>query len=252
MKTLFAALVTLALATRCRSAPDKAPTPPSTPPNATAPIPGPAETATPGVASGPGTLAPPPAPPASAAVPAAPTPPLVPLSAQEEAQAQELVTQNCLGCHTVEMLEQQRLTAKQWDAEMKKMQGWGAPLETENTELLVRYATLHFGPDAPRYGLKVVGAREALVATAPQRDGVYSRGSVRDGQKLYTEQCLLCHGPDGRGAALGVNLVDRPSLYRAREFAALVRLGRGRMPAFNAPDAQVAALLAYLRTFKSG
>jgi len=241
MRKPLAVLAALALTAGCKSAPAPQPSPAAIAPAAAAPSPASAPPAAPAAAAGSAPAAPTAAPPA--------TPP-VPLTPEEETQAVDLITNNCLSCHTVEMLEQQRLTAKQWDAEMKKMQGWGSPLEAEHVELLVRYATAHYGQSAPRYEMKVVGAREAAVALAPQHDGVYGRGSVKEGQKLYAAQCLLCHGADGKGAALGVNLVDRPSIYRARDFAALVRQGRGRMPAFTSTDPQVAALLAYLRTLK--
>jgi len=60
--------------------------------------------------------------------------------------------------------------------------------------------------------------------------------------------CAPCHAEDGRGAEVGVNLVDRPLLYRAADFARWVRVGRGRMPGFkDVGDAQIADLLAHLR-----
>jgi len=61
----------------------------------------------------------------------------------------------------------------------------------------------------------------------------------------------LCHGADGRGSVQGTNLVDRPLLYRASEFAEAVQRGRGRMPAFTLyKDQEIGALLAYLRPLR--
>ena len=45
-----------------------------------------------------------------------------------------------------------------------------------------------------------------------------------------------------------MNLVDKPRLYRAPEFSAIVRAGKGRMPAYEQlSDEQLADLLAFLR-----
>ncbi|HLL53874.1 MAG TPA: c-type cytochrome [Myxococcaceae bacterium] len=229
--------VVLALAA-CRTPAPAAPVQPATAaaPAQAAVTPAPATPAPPAVAAAP-------AQPAAAATPA-------PLTREEEEAAHELVNNNCLGCHTVEMIEQQRITAKQWDATVKKMQGWGVPLEAEEVELMVRYAAQRFGTNHRPYELVRVDAKEAKAAIAPQPDGPFARGSVQQGATLYKEQCAACHGPDGKGAALGVNLVDRTLLYRAKDFAALVRGGRGRMPQFTSSDRQVAALLAYLRTLR--
>jgi mono/diheme cytochrome c family protein len=45
-----------------------------------------------------------------------------------------------------------------------------------------------------------------------------------------------------------VRLADRPALFRASDFAEVVRKGKGRMPAFEAyKDEDIAAVLAFLR-----
>src|SRR5207244_1450424 len=73
-------------------------------------------------------------------------------------------------------------------------------------------------------------------------------GATVRGQALYEVACAKCHGAEGTGTALGVNIADRPLLFRAAEFAEVVRKGRGRMPAAaQASDADVAGLLAFLR-----
>lgn len=45
----------------------------------------------------------------------------------------------CMGCHDEHMMQQQRLTRQQWDREINKMTGWGAPLKAEDREAILTY-----------------------------------------------------------------------------------------------------------------
>ncbi|HZS36703.1 MAG TPA: c-type cytochrome [Polyangia bacterium] len=167
---------------------------------------------------------------------------------QAEEPAKELIANNCLSCHSEELLAQQRLTAKQWAAAVKKMQGWGAPIEAEHVEALVAYLAEHFGPNTPRFQPAPLDAAAAAAALAPLPDGKFKGGSAAKGKSLYQTACLSCHGADAHGSPTGMNLADRPLLRRAPEFAAVTRAGKGRMPAFaTLSNADVASLLAYLR-----
>ena len=58
-----------------------------------------------------------------------------------------LADQACLHCHSADMIRQQRLTEKQWTAEVKKMVGWGAVVPEDQQAALVSYLLEHFGPD---------------------------------------------------------------------------------------------------------
>jgi hypothetical protein len=57
----------------------------------------------------------------------------------------------CLQCHSADMVRQQRLTEKQWTAELGKMIGWGAVVRDEEKDALVAYLFEHFGPDNDRF-----------------------------------------------------------------------------------------------------
>lgn len=167
-----------------------------------------------------------------------------------EAAGRALVANNCLSCHTDEMVAQQRLTAKQWDKVVKKMHGWGAPVEPENVEPLVAYLAATYGLSAGPYNVPTISASAAAAALEPQPDGAFAGGDAKRGAASYHDLCATCHAEDGRGATLGVGLVDRPLLYRAGDFARVVRSGKGRMPSFSEasmPDKQVADVLAHLR-----
>ncbi len=62
--------------------------------------------------------------------------------------AKALADQACLACHSVDLVAQQRLTEKQWGAEVTKMTGWGADLPAGRREELIGYLVKNFGPDA--------------------------------------------------------------------------------------------------------
>ncbi len=57
----------------------------------------------------------------------------------------------CLTCHSSDMLRQQRLTEKQWAANVDKMVGWGAPVPESRRDALVAYLVKNFGPDNDRF-----------------------------------------------------------------------------------------------------
>jgi uncharacterized protein YbdZ (MbtH family) len=44
------------------------------------------------------------------------------------------------------MMRQQRLTRAQWDRELAKMSGWGAPVKPEQREAILDYLSSSFKP----------------------------------------------------------------------------------------------------------
>ena len=52
----------------------------------------------------------------------------------------------CLTCHDEGMMVQQRLTPAQWDRELNKMVGWGAPVKPEDREAILQYLSSQFKP----------------------------------------------------------------------------------------------------------
>ncbi len=59
--------------------------------------------------------------------------------------------QACLHCHSADMVRQQRLTERQWTAEVQKMIGWGAAVPEGKKDALIAYLLEHFGPDNDRF-----------------------------------------------------------------------------------------------------
>ena len=183
---------------------------------------------------------PPPSPPVEAEASA-----LAPVSAN----ASELVEKSCLSCHTEQMLEQQRLTEAQWTKVVTKMVSWGANLEPSEQPALVAYLSSKYGLDSGAYPTQMVDETELTAALVPTLDGLFAGGSAERGKPLFIDRCSGCHNADARGH-IGVNLVDRPFLYRADELARTIRRGRGKMPAAKITDPEVADILAHLRTLR--
>lgn len=70
----------------------------------------------------------------SAVAPAAASEP-----AGEDTQGPEGYKAACMGCHDDHMMQQQHLTRPQWDREINKMTGWGAPLKAQDREGVLDY-----------------------------------------------------------------------------------------------------------------
>ena len=166
-----------------------------------------------------------------------------------DAPALEILRSDCRGCHTEDLLHQQRLTEAQWAKVLDKMHRWGAPTEAEDLQLLASHLAASYGLDLGSFVPERLSADAVADLFTSRPDGKLAGGDVERGRALYDERCSPCHVEDGRGGPLGLNLVGRRVLYRADEFAALVRGGAGRMPGFETTDAEAADLLAYLRSF---
>lgn len=171
--------------------------------------------------------------------------------AGEGASPQALLTQACASCHSLKLVEQQRLTEAQWRATITKMRGWGALVDDAQAEQLAQQLAALRGPAAPLPALERVDGRAMRTASEPLRPTL-PRGDAARGGALFTARCVACHGPDARGL-IGVNLVLRPILDREPELAAFVRKGRGLMvPNPDLTDAQLGDLVAYLKTLPGG
>ena len=53
----------------------------------------------------------------------------------------------CYACHSADLIAQQRLTEKQWTAEVEKMMRWGAALQEKDKSAVIAYLSKHFGPE---------------------------------------------------------------------------------------------------------
>lgn len=162
--------------------------------------------------------------------------------------AQRSLKENCLICHSAELIETQRLTPKQWKAEVEKMVGWGSPIPAEQVQVLIDYLASNYSTDAKASKLATTGLDEVVKQDA-KAVRITTTGNRDRGASLYTTHCANCHGVDGQGAELGPNLVEKPSLLDEAGYADIIRAGRGRMPGFRTliTPAGEADMLAWLR-----
>lgn len=86
---------------------------------------------------------------------------------------------------------------------------------------------------------------------------VPSAMNAQDAAALYKSKCASCHGPDGKGSAMGTKMgahdwtsADVQKMSDA-ELSDTITNGKGKMPKFASltPD-QVKGLVAYIRTLK--
>jgi mono/diheme cytochrome c family protein len=77
--------------------------------------------------------------------------------------------------------------------------------------------------------------------------------------KIYSEQCAICHGPDGKGqTVMGKKLKvkdwsDGKTLNQMNDadISKEIRVGKQTMPGFaQLSDVQLKALVEYIRTFQ--
>ncbi len=163
--------------------------------------------------------------------------------------ARRSFVENCLMCHGEEMTTRQRLTAKQWAAEVEKMVGWGSPLPLDRKQPLVDYLVEVYPSTKPAPPPERIAADRALALEPQPTPGDIPGADLARGEALFAAQCAACHGPVAKGGDLGTNLVEKPVLLRDDEFRALMKEGRRRMPGFATilDDARQADLLAWLR-----
>ncbi len=60
--------------------------------------------------------------------------------------ARPLVEASCFPCHSADIIAQQRLTEKQWTANIDKMIRWGAEMKESDKAEIIAYLAKHFGP----------------------------------------------------------------------------------------------------------
>ena len=138
-------------------------------------------------------------------------------------------------CHGEDMTTRQRLTTKQWTAEVEKMVSWGSPLPPDRKQPLIDYLAETYPEHPAGPARRADHARRALALDlqTPAFKPLPAADQVR-GESLFATHCAVCHGPTAKGGELGTNLVEKPALLRDDEFRTLIKEGRRRMPGFSA------------------
>ena len=174
-------------------------------------------------------------------IPAAAPPPEPPLAQVMELDADERATflnqrlqLHCNVCHSGEMIEQQRLTLTQWQAEVQKMIGWGATLPKDYAGVMAEHLAKKYPPEnQPKPALMLAAEVETLSAQSDQAPVDAAEADSPATFQRFLTQCANCHGPDAKGNEIGPKLTDRPILTRPNSFEAHLQEGRGQMPAFG-------------------
>lgn len=68
-----------------------------------------------------------------------------------DAPARQLVLQNCMICHSAQIITSQRLAPKTWLAEVNKMIKYGAPVKDTDKQALADYLAASFPVSKPPF-----------------------------------------------------------------------------------------------------
>ncbi len=84
----------------------------------------------------------------------------------------------------------------------------------------------------------------------------YPPGQIEAGRALFAAQCGFCHGRDAMGGEIGPDLTRSDLVaedVRGDKISVVVRNGRPekKMPAFNLPDSDLAAIVAFIHDAKA-
>jgi cytochrome c oxidase subunit II len=116
---------------------------------------------------------------------------------------------------------------------------------------------VYVGQCAELCGLYHEAMRARVIVTGSAEYEKYVSSTVNGdlGRSEFTGVCATCHGLSGQGA-YGPNLANNPLLIQPAGLIAIVRNGRGRMPAVGDTwtDAQMQALVTYVKrnVYKGG
>ena len=81
-----------------------------------------------------------------------------------------------------------------------------------------------------------------------QAQAAVGSGDLPDGRVVYVAKCAACHGQNGEGG-IGPAMVGNPVLRVDGAVAEIVKRGTGSMPAIPMSEAELQALLDYLKGF---
>lgn len=74
------------------------------------------------------------------------------LSAADQAtleQGRKAEQTGCIPCHSLRLVQSQRLSRATWDRELTKMAGWGWTAKPEDRAALLEYLVANYGDDKP-------------------------------------------------------------------------------------------------------
>jgi quinoprotein glucose dehydrogenase len=114
---------------------------------------------------------------------------------------------------------------------------WGGPAFDPQTEIL------YVNANEMAWVMKM---NENKIPT-PKKESL-----LEAGQRLYTQNCLVCHGADRKGTGNNPTLIVINSKYKTQDFITLLNSGRRMMPAFNQlGDEEKNAIAAFILELKT-
>jgi mono/diheme cytochrome c family protein len=159
----------------------------------------------------------------------------------------DLVYGQCRTCHDLQSLvDSAGIPRDSWDAVLSDMRQYGLRLTPDQRHKILEYLAVYLGPNPP-----------PAAAAAP------SGAEEADGARVYAQNCVACHQPDGKGVpGQFPPLAGNPDLFLDRLFPVYVVLNglngevtvdgtqyRGAMPPFgHLPDASIAAVVNHVRS----
>jgi len=103
--------------------------------------------------------------------------------------------------------------------------------------------------------LKLISFRIGLVPLLACGLMAVCSSSAQDGAATYKAKCVVCHGADGKGSAMGVEM-GAPDFTSAdvqkqtdTQLTETIAKGKGKMPAYGGKlkDTEIKDLVAYIR-----
>jgi cytochrome c oxidase cbb3-type subunit 3 len=159
---------------------------------------------------------------------------LASVSAALAPRAEGLIVARCAVCHSPDLVSQQRLPRDRWQATVEKMRHWGAEISTDEADLLIRYLSARYHPNAPDSLRPFEREPRTAASLSPEGaadgplTGVASRGAA-----IFAHNCQACHGAGATGG-MGPKLAKSPILKQETRFWDTLLHGRGPMPAWGA------------------
>jgi len=82
-----------------------------------------------------------------------------------------------------------------------------------------------------------------------------SSAVAQDAAATYKAKCAMCHGPDGKGSAMGTKMgahdftSDEVQKQTDAQLTEIISKGKGKMPAYDGKlkDTEIKDLVAYIR-----
>jgi quinoprotein glucose dehydrogenase len=86
-----------------------------------------------------------------------------------------------------------------------------------------------------------------LTITDTKKEAAAAETNLQAGQRLYTNNCMSCHGANGEGSGNNPTLIDVNKKYTPEQFTGLITTGRRMMPAFaRLAESEKQAIASYL------